>query len=482
MTIGSILLTCVAAFSFLCIVAVLFFERKNPASSLVWVLVLLFIPVGGFVFYLFLGSGFRISRRKKYALKAMSDDLFNNFITTHPNLRHTRVFREHHQNVSRMLTYLENHGDGMLTENNNADIFIGGDAMFQRLLDDMRAARKHIHLLFYIFRNDGIGREILDVLEQKAREGVEVRFIYDSIGTLMASDTPFLGLKRAGGHVQAFAPIFSSINSHLRLNYRNHRKIVVIDGVVGYVGGMNVGDEYRGRHPVLTPWRDTHLRITGPAVWFLQERFIVDWAYCLDTDPQSVDIASFFPEPIPGGDTAIQIIASGPDTIEAPIKSGMLSMLYSARKNVYLQTPYFAPDESFTDAMRIAARAGVDVHLMIPRLSDYRLVHMATLGYARDIQLSGVKIYIFNGFIHAKTMVVDGEIATIGTTNITNRSFTLDFEVNAFLYDTAFAQRCEDIFRADVENSHLLPDDFFTKKSLWTRAGYNFARMFSPMM
>lgn len=482
MSITHFFFTSVAVFSVLCIVAVLFFERKNPASSLVWVLVLLFLPVAGFVFYIFLGTGFRVSRRKKYQLKRITDNIYSNYIIKHLPIGRTRVFMDRHEHSSRLLTYLGNQGGGVFTDNNNADIFVDGNDLFDRMKEDMLQAKTHIHVLFYIFRNDELGREIVSILSAKAREGVEVRVIYDSIGTLMAFDTMFRELKDAGGRVEAFAPIFSSINSHLRLNYRNHRKIVVIDGVIGYVGGMNVGVEYCGRDKRLCPWRDTHLRITGSAVWFLQERFIMDWAYSSDTNPHDVDVSTFFPPPVETGEMAMQIVSSGPDTLESPIKSGMLGMIYAARKTVFIQTPYFAPDESFFDALRIASRSNVDVRLMIPRISDYKIVHRATLGYAREAQEVGIKIYMYNGFIHSKTVVIDGQVATVGTTNITNRSFTLDFEVNAFIYDREFSERCEQIFHADEANSELLPPEYFRSQGAMTRASYNFARMLAPMM
>ena len=476
------ILTCIAVFSFLCIIGVLFFERKNPASSLVWVLVLLFIPVAGPIFYLFLGSGFRVNKRKKYAMKAYSDAVYNNHIVKHLATGRTRLFVSLNEETSRLLNYLRTEGDGVFTDDNDAKIYIDGNEMFADLMEDMRQATHHIHVLFYIFRNDRLGREILSILEDKAREGIEVRIIYDSIGTLMAFDTMFAELKKAGGTVVPFSPLFSSLSSHLRLNYRNHRKIVIIDGTIGYLGGMNVGEEYCGGDAKLSPWRDTHLRITGSAVWFIQERFFMDWGYASETDPHVADVPTYFPASAPNGSMAMQIVSSGPDTHGSPIKSGMLSMLYGARKNIYIQTPYYAPDESFLDAMRIASRSGVDVRLMIPKQSDYRLVHGATMGYARESQLDGVNVFMYNGFIHSKTIVVDGEVATIGSTNITNRSFTLDFEVNAFIYDCAFAARCESIFHADEANCDALPTDYFSKKGMLTRASYNFARMFAPMM
>ncbi len=208
----------------------------------------------------------------------------------------------------------------------------------------------------------------------------------------------------------------------------------------------------------------------------------MDWAYSSDEDPHSLDVADYFPDPVESGSMPMQIIASGPDTRESPIKSGMLGMIYGARKNIFIQTPYFAPDESFTDALRIAARSDVDVRLMIPRAGDYWIVQKATLGYVRDLLDFGVKAYMYNGFIHAKTMVVDASVATVGSANLTNRSFALDFEANAFIYDPGFAGRCEEIFLDDCARSELLPADFFAGQGLLTRAASNFARMFSPLM
>lgn len=484
MALSHIILSCIALFSVLSIIAVLFLERKDPAASLVWVLVLIFLPVIGFIAYLFLGTGFRINKKKRYQLKAISDDIYNNYITKHLDVGHSRAYMEKNENTARTLQYLKKQPDGSYTDNNDVEIFTQGTEMFERMIADMQKATSHIHVLFYIFRTDELGNRILSVLEQKASEGVEVRLLFDSVGTLMASNAQFKKLQKAGGEVLPFAPIFSNLNSHLRLNYRNHRKIVVIDGQTGYVGGMNVGVEYCGHHKTLTPWRDTHLRITGSAVWFLQERFIVDWAYSSSTDPQkTATVQTYFPTPVQTGNTGIQIISSGPDTInESPIKSGILAMLYSAQKRISIQTPYFSPGESIADALRIAARSNIDVRLMIPRLKDYDIVHRATLGYARDMLEAGVKVYLYNGFIHAKTIAIDNTVATIGTTNITNRSFILDFEVNAFIYNESFVKQCEAIFDADSEDSELLPQDYFTRQSPLTRASYNLARLLAPMM
>lgn len=476
------LFACLAFFSLSATVAVVFFERKNPASSLAWVLALLFIPIGGFILYLFLGSGYRVNKRKKYALKAMSDNLYDHYMLDHLDIGEVAAFTRRHKEDARLLTYLENRGEGVLTDNNAVDVFIDGADLFRSMLEDLRQAKRQIHILFYIFRNDPLGREIVTILTEKAKLGVEVRLMYDSFGAMMASDAMFRELRAAGGEVRAFSPIFSNLNSHLRLNYRNHRKIVVVDGMTGYVGGMNVGVEYMGRNPRLSPWRDTHLRLTGSAVWFLQERFIMDWSYASETDPHAINVPSFFPEPVHTGNVGVQIVSSGPDTFESPIKSGLLTMIYGAKKNICLQTPYFAPDSSLFDALRIAAHSNVEVNLMLPLLRDHPMVQSVTLGYARDAINCGINIFLYKGFLHAKTVTVDGRVASIGTANLTNRSFLLDFEVTAFIHDVGFAARHEDIFRRDLENCTRLTPEYFAKQGLRTRAKYNFARLFAPLV
>ncbi|MDR1920348.1 MAG: cardiolipin synthase [Candidatus Adiutrix sp.] len=487
MTIDSFFLGGLVAASFMCVAAVVFFERKNPASSIAWVLLLIFLPGLGFLAYLFLGSGFRISKKKKYALKAINDALYDKFLRQRLNIADAIKFMQSHENAARLMNYLKNEGEGPYTCDNRAEVFTFGSAMFPRLIEDIENAQSHIHLLYFIFRNDEIGREIAAVLTDKARRGVEVRLIYDSVGARAVFSPPlFRNLRRAGGRVLGFAPVFSNINSPLRLNYRNHRKITVIDGRIGYVGGMNIGDEYMSRDKKLRPWRDTHLRLTGSAVGFLQERFLMDWGYASDDmEPREpVNLGKFFPGPRPGeqGTLGAQIVSSGPDTSESPIKSGLLALIYAARRNVYIQTPYFTPDKSLMDALRVAARADIDVRLMLPNISDHRLAHLATLGYARQALEAGVRVFLYNGFLHAKTVVSDRLITSIGTTNLTNRSFTLDFEINAFIYDQGFAADYEDIFLEDLANAAEITLKWFTEKKALANAGYNFARLFAPLM
>lgn len=470
-------------FNVVAIITVVFFERKNPASSLAWILLLSFVPVLGFVLYLFLGSGFRFHKRKLYARKSDRDEDYENMLLEELKARNQRLFDEAKESRIRLLRYLESEGDGCYTNDNRIEVFTDGNDLFPRLLEDIRKAKKHIHLLYYIFKDDRIGGEIVEALRERARNGVEVRLLYDGIGSLLSFGPGFRELRRDGAEVRVFSPMFGTFTSSLNLNYRNHRKIVVIDGEVGFLGGMNVADEYLSRNPRLSPWRDTHVRMTGSAVWFLQERFLVDWHHVIGKpleNPES--LMKYFPPSIDHGQLGVQVAGGGPDTEGNPIKGGLLRMFYGARKTLYIQSPYFAPDESILDALQIAARTGVDVRLMIPERADHKLVHKATFGYARQIIASGVRVFMYHGFLHAKTTEVDGLVASIGTANLSNRSFNMNFEVNIFVHNYGFAEEQEAIFLRDVENCTELTEEWFKNRSVLDRILYNGARLISPMI
>lgn len=470
--------------SLTCVAAVLFFERKNPASSLAWLLVLIFLPVLGFIGYLFIGSGFRLNKTRRYQMKAAADQLYEVFARRRWNGPQAQRFADEHPSCARLIKCLASEGQSLYTTDNAALVFTDGQAMFERLLEDLENAREHINLLYFIFNDDDIGRRLASILIRKARQGVQVRLLYDSLGSRFVF-TPhiFKELKAAGGQVLGFSPIFSNLSSQLRLNYRNHRKITVIDGRIGYVGGMNVGDEYLGRHKKLKPWRDTHLRLTGPAVWFLQGRFLMDWGYsCQQKPPPAGQLAHFFPSAAKDGSLGVQIVSSGPDIGSSPIKSGLLSMINSARRSIYIQTPYFSPDASLLDALRIAAQSEVDVRLMLPLISDHRLSYLAALSYARQVMEAGVRVFLYHGFLHAKTAVFDTVATTIGTANVNQRSFLMDFEINAFIYDPAFAAQNENIFYTDQTNCTEIDVKWFEKLNPFRKAACNVSRLFSPLM
>ncbi len=481
MSFHDIIVTGLIPLSILCIILVIFFERKNPSSTIAWVLVLAFLPGLGFLAYLLLGSGFHIRKKKKYAVKAAYDDAYQELFLRHLKLRGRTESRVRTAR-SRMQHYFDNEGEGRYSEGNNAEVFIDGQSFFSRMLKDIEAAENHVHILYYIFKNDGIGKRLTELLTRKAAEGVEVRVVYDSVGALLSSDSRFDALRKAGGETGIFSPVFFSLSSQLRLNYRNHRKVTVVDGKIGYVGGMNIGDEYLNRDKKCYPWRDTQVRLTGPSVWFLQERFLLDWLYVKEASLEREQMEAFFPKPLEEGGKGVQIVSSGPDTSGSPLKSGFLSMLYGARSSVWMQTPYFTPDDCFLEAMRIAAASGIDVRLMISRITDNIPVQAATLSFAWQMLDCGVRVFLYDGFLHSKTMVFDREALTVGSANLDNRSFTQNFEVNAFIYDRDFVTRYRNIFLADQRRCVELDAVWFERRNVLKRAFSRICRLFAPLM
>ncbi|MEG2602267.1 MAG: cardiolipin synthase, partial [Carnobacterium sp.] len=288
-------------------------------------------------------------------------------------------------------------------------------------------------------------------------------------------------LESLGGKAEPFFGSHWAI-INLRLNYRNHRKIVVIDGKIGYVGGFNVGDEYLGKDKKFGYWRDTHLRIEGNAVLALQSRFAMDWNAAVDKHKIEYK-EEYFPIIHNKGKSNMQIVSSGPDSEQQQIKKGYIKMISMAKKSIYIQSPYFIPDDSVLDAISIAAMSGIDVRIMIPNKPDHPFVYRATTYYAGEMVAAGAKVYIYdNGFLHAKTMVIDGEIASVGTANLDFRSFKLNFEVNAFVYDPVVAMELKAIYEKDMEECYLLTKEILANQSRWMKFKQEFSRLLSPIL
>lgn len=480
MTLSAFILYAISLIDLICIIMIIFVERKNPASSIAWVLVIIVIPLGGFIAYALFGSGFHLNKKKRYELKKIADSLYRDILLRYGDRRIEHPLQEEQPGV-RLVRYLESEGE-YYTNNNDVTLFTKGDELFSAMMDDIRKAEKQIHMLYYIVRNDELGRSVIALLAEKARSGVAVKLIYDSLGSLLSSESLFKPLREAGGQVEAFSPLFRKLSTHVRLNYRNHRKITVVDGVTGYVGGMNIGVEYLGRHKRLTPWRDTHLRLTGSSVSFLQQRFLMDWMSVSERELSPEEMEACLPGPENTGCVGVQIASSGPDTDTKPIKNALLEMIYSAKKRVYIQTPYFIPDDSVTDALCIAARSGVDVRLMLPGIADHFFVYFASLTFARQVLDAGVRVYKYPGFLHAKTLLVDDRVTTIGTANLDTRSLALNFEVNAFVYNRGFSLECARVFQDDMEHCTEVTADWFAKRNPALRALDSACRLLAPLI
>jgi len=482
MSILTILVSLVFIINFILAGFLVFLERKDPSATWAWLLVLFFIPVLGFIMYLVLGQNLRKKRLFVWEdLKRIGfDDLVKEqlkLISAGEYTYSTNVATKH-QDMIRM--QLKNN-NAILTQDNEIEIFIDGNDKFQSLIQDIENAKDHIHLQYYIFRDDKLGMKLIDLLTEKAKQGIEVRVLYDEMGSRRINKRSFNKLIKAGGEVEVFFPSKIPL-FNVRANFRNHRKLVIIDGKVAYVGGFNVGDEYLGLNKKFGYWRDTHLRIQGNAVHATQIRFILDWNQA--SSRNDIDYKpNYFPLTSHNGNIPIQIVTSGPDSEWEQIKNGYIKMISSAKKSIYIQSPYFVPDASILDTLRIAALSGINVYIMIPNKPDHMFVYWATLSYVGELLKAGAKVYIYeNGFIHAKTIVVDEEVSTVGTANFDVRSFRLNFEVNAFIYDEATAKRLTDIFHEDMKKSRELTYEEYLKRSLWIRFKESISRLLSPIL
>lgn len=463
-------------------IIVIFLERRDAGATWAWILVLFFIPGLGFILYLLFGQN--LSRRQMFQWddrkKVGIEQLISNQISSLNNNEFHFQNRIEKENSDLIYMHLINN-DAVFTHYNSVDIFTDGNEKFDSLIKDIESATNHIHLQYYIYKKDNVGSKLRDALIMKAKEGVKVRVLYDDLGSRTMTNRFFKDLKAAGGEVEAFFP--SKLHFiNLRLNYRNHRKIAIIDGKVGYLGGFNVGDEYLGLDPWFGYWRDTHLRITGQAVHATQTRFILDWNQA--SHRNSIYYSeNYFPESLETGDVGLQIVTSGPDSEWEQIKNGYIKLISSAKKSIWIQTPYFIPDSSLLDALRIASLSGVDVRIMIPNKPDHMFVYWATYSYIGEMLKAGAKVYIYNnGFIHAKSIVVDTQTSSVGTANIDVRSFRLNFEVNAFMYNENIAQRLSESFKKDMELSTELTLEKYRERTLKIRFKESISRLLSPIL
>lgn len=474
----------IMVFGFILIVANIFFslslifiERKDPPTTWAWLLIMLLFPGLGFIIYLLLGQNFsraRLFKEKKRFDKIKRRELSKQF--TNKDCIHSGG--EKFLDLMRMNF---NHSEANCTIYNEVDVYYDGVDKFKQLIEDLKNAKKFINIEYYIIRRDRLGKKIIKILEEKAKEGVEVRFLVDSMGSYTITKRYLKKFIENGGKFQIFFPgILPHINT--RINYRNHRKIVTIDGEYGYTGGFNVGDEYINENKNIGFWRDTHIRIRGEAVNDLTDRFLLDWCYA--SGEEIDDFSKFYAEkPIRDGDISIQIVTSGPDHNEEYIKNAYMKMINNAKKTVYLETPYFVPDLPMLEALRLSALSGVDVRLIIPGKPDHVFMKWAASAYIGDLLEVGAKIYFYeNGFIHAKTIVADGKVCSIGTANMDIRSFSLNFEVNAFIYDDRIADNLEKQFLKDMEDCKVIDKNEYDKRKLSLRVKESIMRLLSPIL
>ena len=461
---------------------IIFFQRRNPTTVWAWLLLLYFIPVLGFVLYLILGQNFRRERmfkmkeiegEIKYAVRRQEESIYRKKL----RLRDPELDR-----FKRLILYNLNEAEAVLTDNNDIRIFTDGREKFQTLLSEMDHARNYIHVQYYIIKNDELWKEIEEVLLRKARQGVEIRVLFDSMGCRGMHGSDWARLEKAGIKVAEFFPALLG-KLQLRVNYRNHRKIVVIDGRIGFVGGFNVGREYIGKDKKFGYWRDTHICIEGSAVTSLAMRFVLDWNYAARENLFLEDRLFELPTYVRNGRDPVQIISSGPDSKSQEIRNNYLRLIHMARKNIYIQTPYFIPDDDIRDALEIAAKSGIDVRIMIPCKPDHPFVYWATYSYLGEMVEAGARCYTYNnGFLHAKCMCVDGLVTCMGTANMDIRSFSLNFEVNAVIYSARTTGRLMEAFENDIAKSTLITRKKYEQRDFIIRIKEQFCRLLSPVL
>lgn len=448
-------------------------DNRQPAKTMAWVLVIGFIPVVGVVFYLFFGIN---HRKERIISQGQMDELTKRSMLSFVGQHNFRV----PERQKPLVDLFVNQNLALPFKDNRIDIMTDGYAFFPELLKDIAEATHHIHINIYIFEDDALGRLVADALMTKARQGVKVRLIYDDVGCWRVGNRFFEQMREAGVEVVPFLPVhFPSFTS--KVNYRNHRKIIVIDGRIGYIGGMNIARRY-----VSEKWRDTMLRVQGGVVYALQRAFLVDWYF---VDHTLITDRIYYP-PVSEELTAknhqlvAQVVTSGPMARYPEIMQGFVRIILAARRYIYIETPYFLPNEPILFALKTAALAGVDVRLMCPLYSDARFLDWASRSYLREIHEAGAKIYLYEpGFLHSKLLISDDSLVSCGSTNVDFRSLENNFEANVFVYDEGTALRLKKIFLDDQSQAVLLSDvPNRLHPKFYARLWESFTRLVSPLL
>lgn len=468
-------------------------QNRDPAKTMAWLLIFILLPGIGLLIYAVLGRNIRkhkIFKTQKLATNIKENNLFKNMESIEElveleqqAIKDKKLINDNNYEgiKKKVISLLLNTGKFPFTTNNTVDLFIDGNEKFEQLLKDIESAKDHIHLEYFIIKDSDIGRKLKNLLIKKAKEGITIKILYDDVGCwrFWFHRGYFREMKSVGIEIVPFLPAkFPIIGG--KINYRNHRKIAIIDGYIGYTGGINVGDEYMGKNKKFGYWRDTHIRIEGSSVYMLQMVFLTDWYYTT----QKVSFEErFFPKLDDKGNSMIQVVATGPDSDWEAIHYAYFSAICNAKKRVYIETPYFIPDESLLRALKSAALSGVDVRIIFPSIADHKIVHHASYSYFDDILRSGGKVYLYKkGFIHSKVVIIDDKISSTGSANMDLRSFMLNFEINAFMYDEKVIKKITEDFFEDIKNSEEIDLNDFAKRPFIKKWIESVARLFSPIL
>lgn len=450
---------------------VVILDNRNPVKTMAWILVLFFLPLVGLIFYFFFGR----STRKEHLISKKGYSRLNK----RPMAEYQAqvAFRDL-ESKNLLMSFFLRINKALPFDGNQVDVYTNGYSMLQALMYEISLAKHHIHLQFYIFEDDSLGRLLRDLLIDKARAGVKVRLLYDDVGCWKVNPLFYDQMLCEGIEVQSFLkvrfPRFAS-----KMNYRNHRKIAIIDGKVGFIGGMNIAERYlRGLSWGI--WRDTHVRIKGKAVYGLQTSFLTDWYF---VDRMLFTSAEYFPKMEWQGNVLAQIVTSDPVGGWHDMMQGLVKALCCAKRYFYIETPYLLPTEEVIMGLQTAALAGVDVRIMLPKRADTFIIHKGSLSYLDELMRAGVKVYLYRkGFLHSKLWVSDDEWASVGSTNMDFRSFEHNFEANAFFYDKDMALHLKEIFLTDQKKCLLLSRKLWSKRSWSNKILESIVRLLAPLL
>ena len=462
-------------YSIIALVAIIIviMDNRQPAKTLAWVLVLSFMPIVGIILYFFFGQNIR---KERIVSQKSLDELTKRAMLEFVEQRNLQI-PPAYKNIINLFI---NQDWALPFKDNEAEIYTSGYEFFPALLAEIGRAKHHIHIDTFIIEDDALGRLIADALIDKAHEGVQVRLIYDDVGCWNVQNSFFERMREEGIEVHPFMPVkFPAFTS--KANYRNHRKVCVIDGTVGFIGGMNLALRYV-KGTGTQAWRDTHMKLRGTAVYGLQRAFLMDWYFVDRTLITSRDY--YPPHQVVANECLAQVVTSNPTDAWPSIEQGYLVLLTNARRYIYMETPYFLPTEPILFAMRMAALSGVDVRLMIPYRNDSKLVAWASISYVQQIVNAGVKVELYkDGFNHSKLLICDDEVCTCGSANLDFRSFEHDFESNVFFYDKSMTLRLKQVFETDERHCVSFSEwKSKIKSSFWQRLFASVVRMLAPLL
>jgi cardiolipin synthase len=467
----------VAGFTLYSILAI----KKETTSAVAWCLTVIFIPIVGLIIYWLFGYQsvqYPLRRKQKHAKLLRQRQVTAD--SQYPAKAEVACAFELSAENKELAALAQRLGASPVVGGNRLDFYHEISQAYEAMLEAIRTARHHIHLEIFIFRSDASGEKFISALAERARAGVQVRLLYDAVGSLGLRRTLLSQLTAAGGQASAFLTLINPLRRRIQINLRNHRKVLVVDGRVGFTGGANIGDEYLGLAPFFGHWRDTFMRLEGPAVRWLQRLFVEDWHFATNEELLAAD---YFPSLAAAGDAPVQVAWSGPDQEFRTIREIYFAAFMKARHRLWIASPYFVPDAGLLDALCLAARSGRDVRLLLPWRPDKWIPFLASRYYWREVLAAGVKIYQYaKGFIHAKFVIVDDDWASVGSANLDNRSLLLNFELTCLIQCKQGVTDLEAAFLRDLKESIRVSPEQFERRGFVGRFAENACRLLSPVL